>query len=69
MPHTAIPSIPSGPTRSEFQTLKVDIQSLRMDVQSMRRELVEARQEMNNQLDMILQTLQQVKAQSEPKEK
>ncbi len=69
IPHTAIPSIPSGPARSEFQTLKVDIQSLRMDVQSMRRELVEARQEMNNQLDMILQTIQQVKAQSEPKEK
>lgn len=68
MSTNAVPSIPTGPTRSEFQTLKVDIQSLRMDVQSMRREMVEARQEMNTRLDIIMQTLQQVKAQSVPKE-
>lgn len=67
IPPNAVASIPSGPTRSEFQTLKVDIQSLRMDVQSMRREMVEARQEMNTQLGLILQAIQQVK-QSGPKE-
>ncbi|KAL4932503.1 uncharacterized protein BDV17DRAFT_288015 [Aspergillus undulatus] len=69
VPSHAIPTIPSGPTMSEFQTLKVDIQSLRMDVQGMRREMVEVRNELNNKLGTILQTLQQIQAQNEPKEK
>ncbi|KAL4736190.1 hypothetical protein BDV11DRAFT_18310 [Aspergillus similis] len=63
------PTIPSGPTMAaEFQTLKVDIRSLRMDVQGLRREMVEVRQELNTKLDLILQALQQAKAQAEPKE-
>ncbi|KAL4907866.1 hypothetical protein BDW74DRAFT_175653 [Aspergillus multicolor] len=63
-----IPTIPSGPTMAEFQTLKVDIRSLRMDVQGAQRELIEVRKEMNLKLDLILQTLQEVKAQNEGKE-
>ncbi|KAL4976219.1 hypothetical protein BDW66DRAFT_57265 [Aspergillus desertorum] len=59
----AVPAIPSGPTMAEFQTLKVDIRSLRMDVQGLRQEMVEVRQELNTKLDLILQTMQQVKAQ------
>ncbi|KAL2812712.1 hypothetical protein BJX63DRAFT_432412 [Aspergillus granulosus] len=61
MPPGPIPTIPSGPTMSEFQTLKVDIQSLRMDVQSMRREMVEGRNELNAKLDLIMQTLKEVR--------
>ncbi|KAL4998345.1 hypothetical protein BDV10DRAFT_73877 [Aspergillus recurvatus] len=64
----AVPTIPSGPTMAEVQTLKVDVRSLRMDVQGMRREMIEVRQELNTKLDLILQTLQQIKAQSETKE-
>ncbi|KAL4992670.1 hypothetical protein BDW68DRAFT_53354 [Aspergillus falconensis] len=64
----AVPTIPSGPTMAEFQTLKVDIRSLQMDVQGMRREMIEARKELNTKLDLILQTLQQAKAQNEAKE-
>ncbi|KAL4748925.1 hypothetical protein BDW72DRAFT_144278 [Aspergillus terricola var. indicus] len=63
------PTIPSGPTMAaEFQTLKVDIRSLRMDLQGLRREMVEVRQELNTKLDLILQALQQAKAQTEAKE-
>jgi hypothetical protein len=63
------PTMPSGPTMAaEFQTLKVDIRSLRMDVQGLKREMVEVRQELNTKLDLILQALQQVKAQTEAKE-
>ncbi|KAL4914372.1 hypothetical protein BDW62DRAFT_144480 [Aspergillus aurantiobrunneus] len=69
IPPNSVPTIPSGPTMSEFQTLKVDIQSLRMDVQTMRRDMIEVRNELNNQLGMILQSIQQVKAQAEAKEK
>ncbi|KAL4815028.1 hypothetical protein BDW67DRAFT_70973 [Aspergillus spinulosporus] len=65
----AVPTIPSGPTMAaEFQTIKVDIRSLRMDVQGLRREMVEVRQELNTKLDLILQALQQIKAQTEAKE-
>ncbi|CBF83173.1 hypothetical protein AN3213.2 [Aspergillus nidulans FGSC A4] len=72
-PYTPYPNagltMPSGPTiAAEFQTLKVDIRSLRMDVQGLRREMVEVRQELNTKLDLILQALQQVKAQTEAKE-
>ncbi|KAL6232301.1 hypothetical protein BDW75DRAFT_23324 [Aspergillus navahoensis] len=64
----AVPTIPSGPTMADFQTLKVDVRSLRMDVQAMRREIIEARQELNTKLDLMIQTLQQVEAQTEAKE-
>ncbi|KAL4865091.1 hypothetical protein BDV12DRAFT_200474 [Aspergillus spectabilis] len=68
MPTHPIPTIPSGPTMSEFQTLKVDIQSLRMDLQSTRRDMVEVRNEITTKLDLILQTLQQGKSPNETKE-
>ncbi|KAL3456836.1 hypothetical protein BJX64DRAFT_269887 [Aspergillus heterothallicus] len=61
MPLAPIQTIPSGPTISEFQTLKVDIQSLRMDVQSMRREMIEVRNEFNTKLDSIIQLLREAK--------
>ncbi|KAL2869074.1 uncharacterized protein BJX67DRAFT_379553 [Aspergillus lucknowensis] len=54
IPHAAAATMPSGPTMSEFQTLRVDIQSLRLDAQTLRREIQEMRQEMHAKLDMIL---------------
>ncbi|KAL4966635.1 uncharacterized protein BDV14DRAFT_170934, partial [Aspergillus stella-maris] len=67
-PH-GLPTIPSGPTMAEFQTLKVDIQSLRMDVQGMRREMIEVRNEFNEKFTKILETLQQIQGKNEPTDK
>ncbi|KAL4778654.1 hypothetical protein BJX76DRAFT_128100 [Aspergillus varians] len=68
MPPNPISTIPSGPTMSEFQTLKVDIQSVRMDVQSLRREMMDVRHELNGQLAMILKSIQEAKEPKEPSE-
>ncbi|KAI9376109.1 hypothetical protein BJX61DRAFT_539122 [Aspergillus egyptiacus] len=67
-PMPQIPTVPSGPTMSEFQTLKVDIQSLRMDVQSMRREMRDAVTEMNSKLDQILRAVQQAESPTDSRE-
>ncbi|KAL5337200.1 hypothetical protein BJX70DRAFT_370229 [Aspergillus crustosus] len=63
-----IPTIPSGPTISDYQTMKVDIQSLRMDLQAMRRGMIEVRNDITTKLDLILQSIQQGKALDESKE-